>query len=260
MKVSKLHVSDEKAFLRFENVSPAFINTIRRYATTKVPVMAIDFVEFKKNSGILYDEMIAHRLGLIPLRTDKDSYVLPESEWNAPTGDPRVEVQLTLTTTKSKVPQIVFSGDIQSKDKRIVPVHADIPITKLIEGQELEFVATARMGIGEEHAKWSPGHVWYKKYPHITITHQPKEKEKLVELYPKVFVIKNNALHLTEDAALHFPDKDLGVDGITVSFTDGDYILIVESWGQLPAMTIVEEAIRAYQSQLDEFEVLVQAL
>ncbi len=46
--------------------------------TEEVPTMAIEDVEFRKNNSILYDEIIAHRLGLVPLKTDLKSYNLPE--------------------------------------------------------------------------------------------------------------------------------------------------------------------------------------
>ncbi len=59
------------------NSTPSFANLIRRTISEEVPVMAIEDVEFRKNNSILYDEIIAHRLGLLPLTTDIKSYNLP---------------------------------------------------------------------------------------------------------------------------------------------------------------------------------------
>ena len=260
MKLENLHEEDNLLALRVQEVSPHYINTLRRYAISRVPTMAIDFVEFSKNSGLLYDEMVAHRLGLIPLTTDLENYNLPEEEWTEPTEDPRVEVQLTLKSGKTKSPTVIYAEDLVSKDDKITPVHPKMPITKLIEGQEMEFVATARLGVGEEHVKWSPGHVWYRHYPHITIDKQPKNAEELAERYPNVFEIKSKKLQLTKDAAYHFPDTDLDIDGISVEFKDGDYILLIESWGQLPPKKILQEALAAYDNQLDEFVKLTKDL
>ena len=61
-----------------EGVSIEMINAIRRIMMTEIPTMAIDEVIILKNDSPLYDEIIAHRLGLIPLKTDLDTYKLPE--------------------------------------------------------------------------------------------------------------------------------------------------------------------------------------
>ena len=53
-----------------KDTTPSFANTLRRVVTEDVPTMAIEDVEFRKNNSILYDEIISHRLGLIPLTTD----------------------------------------------------------------------------------------------------------------------------------------------------------------------------------------------
>src|SRR3989344_9129139 len=54
----------------------AFVNALRRCIINEVPTMAIEYVEIRKNNSILYDEIIAHRLGLIPLKTDLKSYTM----------------------------------------------------------------------------------------------------------------------------------------------------------------------------------------
>lgn len=253
MKLEKVYEQENILAIRVQDVSPQYINTLRRYATTRVPTMAIDFVEFRKNSGILYDEMVAHRMGLIPLTTDLENYHLPEEEWTEPLEDPRVEVQFTLKSGKTKSPTVVYSADLESEDDKVVPVHDDMPITKLIEGQELELIATARMGVGEEHVKWSPGHVWYRHYPHIEIDKQPKDPQQVADEHPGIFEVKSKKLSVKSDAAYHMPDADLGIDGVSVGHEDGDYILIIESWGQLKPEVILQQALSAYDDQLDDF-------
>ncbi|MBW2995638.1 hypothetical protein KY312_04760 [Candidatus Woesearchaeota archaeon] len=61
-----------------KNNETAYVNSMRRMIIDEVPVMAIEDVEFKKNDSILYDEMVSHRLGLIPLTTDLKGYNIPE--------------------------------------------------------------------------------------------------------------------------------------------------------------------------------------
>lgn len=253
MKLETLHKDDMTWAIRVEEVSAAYLNTLRRYMQGRVPTMAIDFVEFKTNNSVLYDEMIAHRLGLVPLTTDLETYDLPKEEWNEPSGDPRVEVQLTCKVAKAKGETVVVASQLESKDPKIKPVFAETPIVKLIEGQALEFVATARMGVGEEHVKWNPGHIWYRKYPHITIKKQPKAPELVAERYPEVFEVKSKKLAVKKDAAYAMPDVEIDVDGVEVAFEDDDFIFIIESWGQLDPADIIEQALQAYDDDLDEF-------
>ena len=54
-------------------------NAVRR-SVAEVPTLAIDEVEIYKNDSPLYDEMLALRLGLVPLKTEKGNYTLMVKE------------------------------------------------------------------------------------------------------------------------------------------------------------------------------------
>ena len=159
MKIEKKYAKKDKWILRFTGINPAIINGLRRAIIAETPTMAIDEVEIIKNSSAMYDEILAHRLGLIVLRTDLDSYVEPEKCTCGGVGCAKCTVELTL---KAVGPGYVYASQIQSKDPKIKPVYGDTPIVYLEEGQEIELIAYARLGRGKQHAKWSPGHVWYK--------------------------------------------------------------------------------------------------
>jgi len=107
--------------------------------------MAIEDVEVRKNSSSLYDEMIAHRLGLIPLTTDLKSYNLPSECKCEGKGCARCQLVLTLS---AKGPGIVYSSSLKSKDPKVKPVFDNFPIVKLLKGQEIELEATATLGTG----------------------------------------------------------------------------------------------------------------
>ena len=129
MKFSKLSNSGTKTVYEIEGVSPAYVNSIRRFGMDYVPTLAIEDVEIVANSSALYDEVVAHRLGLIPLTTDLKSYTLPEGEEISAMNS----VQLSLNVD---TPGYVYAKDLQSKDPKVVPVYDNIQITYLLEGQQ----------------------------------------------------------------------------------------------------------------------------
>src|SRR3989344_679452 len=107
---------NEKASFIISKTTAAYMNALRRYCTERVPTLAIEDVEFRENSSVLYDEIIAHRLGLIPLRTDLKSYSLRETCKCKGEGCARCTVQLTL---EGKGPGTVYASDMKSKDSHV---------------------------------------------------------------------------------------------------------------------------------------------
>ncbi|MHA1861394.1 MAG: DNA-directed RNA polymerase subunit D, partial [Candidatus Ranarchaeia archaeon] len=68
-----LDKDEEQIRFILKDVDVAFANALRRTILTEVPALAIDEVVIVENSSALYDEILAHRLGLIPLKTDLDT-------------------------------------------------------------------------------------------------------------------------------------------------------------------------------------------
>ena len=122
-------------------IDESLANVIRRYVD-EILVLAIEEVEIIKNDSSLYDETVAHRLGLIPLKIDK-------------TVTEKTTAKFKLS---AKTEGFVYSGELSSKKV----VYDKIPITLLNKGQELELSATAGPGRGSEHSKFSPGFMFYR--------------------------------------------------------------------------------------------------
>jgi len=114
-----------------------------------VPAMAVKTITLYENSSILYEEMIAQRIGLIPLSTDLKTYQIKDDKYKP--GDARYECSLLL---EKEGPGTVYSGDIKSSDPKIKPIYDNIPIVKLREGQKLKMEMTAGLGFITEHAKY----------------------------------------------------------------------------------------------------------
>jgi DNA-directed RNA polymerase subunit D len=156
----RVRVQEEKdnyVTLQLEGVDRSYANAIRRFCISEVPSMAIDDVVVLENSSVLYDEILAHRLGMVPIKTDLERYVLPEKcDCGSPLGCNKCRVLFVLEATGKEKVSTVYSGDLVSEDREIRPVSESIPIVKLAHGQTVKLEAYARLGRGKEHAKWQP--------------------------------------------------------------------------------------------------------
>ena len=121
-----------------------FANLMRRYAIGQIPVFAIDRVTFYENSSSMFDEYLAHRIGQIPLLSDS--------------GRATEEIALSLEMSG---PSTVYSKNLKSTDSKIKAAFDDIPLLKLLEGQNIRLEAKAIRGIGRQHAKFQPGLISY---------------------------------------------------------------------------------------------------
>jgi DNA-directed RNA polymerase subunit D len=258
MKIKLVNRDEKKGIVSFEvsGAEAAYMNTLRRLLMTEVPVLSVEDIEFKKNDSGLYDEMVAHRLGLMPLKTDLKSYNLPSECKCKGEGCARCQLKLTL---KAKGPCVVYASDIKSKDPKVKPVYGKTPIVKLLENQELELEMTAIMGIGRTHAKWSPCLSYYRELADVKIDGAVSNGEEIAKRCPtKVFSNKNDKLTVENpnDCVMCGECVALSKGKIKVE-GNGSYLMTIESWGQLEPEEIVEAALEAYNGQLEHFTTLV---
>src|ERR1051325_3669169 len=152
-----LQKEEERIVIKFSNVPRQYVNAIRRLSISEVPTLAIDDVVILENSSVMHDEAIAHRLGLIPLRTDLDRFVMPhDCDCKSTLGCSKCRVLLVLDSEANEKTRVVTSGELLSEDELVKPVSKDIPIIVLAPSQKLKFEAYARLGLGKDHAKWQP--------------------------------------------------------------------------------------------------------
>lgn len=148
---------DERITIKFNNVPRQYINAIRRLSISEVPTFAIDEVVILENSSVMHDEALAHRLGLIPLRTDLKKFAMPqECSCQSTLGCSNCRVLLQLDASANDITKTVTTSELISEDEFVKPVNSDIPIVVLAPGQKLKFEAYARLGYGKDHAKWQP--------------------------------------------------------------------------------------------------------
>lgn len=259
MDLKIIKKSDEKIVFKLDGVTPAYANTLRRLMLGEVPTMAIEDVTFVKNDSVLYDEILAHRLGLVVLKTDLDSYKMGSVCSCKGAGCPQCQLKLSLNV---EGPATVYAKDLISKDPNVVPVFGDTILVKLLEGQKLELEATAILGIGKEHSKWNPGLVWYSNDSEIKVNNKSKDFDAFKDKFPPQIFDAKGAIDKKLINTASLIDACVGVnqDIVNVQFKPESFIFTVESFGALSAKEIVTRAMEVYNAQVKEFDSLVKDL
>ena len=209
--------TEEELVFDIKGVDPTIVNTLRRIMIAEVPTMAIETVIINQNTSVIPDEVLAHRLGLIPILADANDFTekKPEEDFND-RNSMKFSLKVKCFTDKNGkiINENIFSKDLifvpqgqqeqkfynnQNKKYSIGLVHDDILINKLIPGMEIDLECFCVKGIGRVHAKWSPVcTAYYRLINKIKILEEINgdDAEELKQLCPKgVFVInkKGNA-------------------------------------------------------------------
>ena len=143
--------------IEFSDTPRQYVNALRRLSISQVPTFAIDDVVILENSSVMHDEAVAHRLGLIPLRTDLERFVMPHiCDCKSTLGCSKCRILLVLDAESQDKTRVITSEHLISEDEVVKPVNGEIPIVSLAPGQKLKFEAYARLGTGKSHAKWQP--------------------------------------------------------------------------------------------------------
>jgi DNA-directed RNA polymerase subunit D len=264
MEIEFSSLDDSLARFTLTGASPAFANAFRRAMIGEVPTLAIEEVRIYDNTSAFFDEMLAHRLGLIPIKTDLSTYSTKEKCSCGGAGCPGCMVTFTLSV---EGPKTVLSSDLIPQDPNATAVYDNIPIVKLTKGQKLVIEAHAILNTGREHAKWQPTLVCgFKNHPVISIGEACDACALCVDECPrnilavrgkKVEVIEGkladcSMCKLCEQACL---SSGIGDEpAIAISAEPDRYIFVVESDGSLPVKEIMERALLYIRDQSHELE------
>ncbi len=197
MNVRLLEKEGNRIKFLVEGMKPSFAGALRRVMISEIPTMAVEWVDYIKNDSALPDEVLANRIGQVPLTWDIKAYNLPSKCKCEGKGCSRCQVKLAI---KKKGPCVVYSDDLKSNDKSVTAAIEKIPLVELFEGEELQLTAIAQLGLGKEHAKWQGAVVGFKNAVNIKIKEIDKnDLEKIVKSCPKgLFKISGEKLVVTD--------------------------------------------------------------
>ena len=175
--------------VKLKDIPLEYANALRRICLNGIPVFAIDTVDIIENSSVLADEALAHRLALIPIKTDLTRFAEPSKcECKSETGCSNCRVMLVLDSGDTDTTKTIFSNELSSEDKDVAPISDKIPIIQLAPGQRVKVEAYAKLGRGSEHAKWNSSNI-------SVLTETGKKNERLLTvestgaLTPKQIII-----------------------------------------------------------------------
>ena len=253
MKIKIISRKEENLRFLLDSATPAFANALRRVMLAEVPNLAIDFVEFQDNTSALFDEVIAHRLGMLPLQFDPKKFNFTDECKCKGKGCPSCEVFFALEKTG---PAMVYSSDLKSSNRGVKPTSPDFPIVKLLKGQHAKLEAIARLGRGKEHAKFQSANISYSYLPTIEVS-QIKEAKRIVKSCPKgVLGVKNRNLVLLDPYKCDEcrACEEASGNNVKIKSDPTKFVFSVESISGLEPRYVVEESSRILQGKAKEFK------
>lgn len=252
-------------------------NALRRIMLSRVPTMAIDHISFEDNTSVIPDEILAHRIGLVPLRAPPNQFepVKVTDVTNVAVYDATNSLQFRLDVSCSGRPD--DSGKVYSRDLKWVPkegqeakfreadvgpVHGDILLAQLSPGQRIVFTAHAVLGRGETHAKWSPvATAFYRMVPRVSIV-QPIVNESAQRLKAAcpvgVFDVEDTGKAVVLDQGRNCRvcreclRHEEWKGKVEVTRDKNHFVFSIESTGAYKAKDIFREAINEFKKTLTE--------
>ncbi len=146
--IQVINTDNKKISIKLKGISLEYANALRRICLNGVPIFAIDTVDVIENTSVITDEDLAHRLGMIPLKTELSRFDEPDSR-----------VTFILDSGDTTSPRTITSADLSTTDEVVKPISDKIPIAYLASGQRIRFEAYAKLGRGTEHAKWNSANI-----------------------------------------------------------------------------------------------------
>ena len=288
-----------KIKILIEDADASQVNALRRAIMADVPKMAISKVQFTlgvnednnnrdevyESVNALPDEVIAHRLAMIPIPTQPDEGMvfteecedcrdIAEDEKGCVNCQVLYSLNVRGPSPDSDEPyRVVRAGDLTNVSDPVFDISEEmksIPITYLAQGQFLEFIAFASLGRGRDHAKWSAASAVTFQPCYEAELKKPKKASVLFDLDlktsdgraidAKLFTNKkcsDVSTVLDIEKALHQVGHGTGRDAdfdeaIVLNKVDGSFVFSFETDGSLAPEAVFNSAIEELKSRFTD--------
>jgi len=241
MSIKKLEEKNDLTSYLVKGTSTAFINAVRRSIMLHAKCLAIENISIYENDSVMFDEFLAHRLGLLPIKTDK----------SFKEGD---SVKLVL---EKEGPGTVYSKDIKSTDPKIEVMDKNIPITRLTKGQRLKLEMQAVMHSGKEHAKWQPAVVSFKEVPFLEVSRDCNGCNECAKQCPAdILNVKGKKVILTDAYKCNLCGACVDAcskEALKLGFDSNSFVFSIEPIAGLTAKETMTAAVKELLEKSKQF-------
>lgn len=261
MKVDVKELKPKKAVIKIEDIKPYFVNALRRIMISELPKLAVNEVVIYDNTSALFDEIISHRLGLVPIPTDLSLLSFRDECVCKGKGCPNCTVRYTLSKEGEGA---VYSGDLQPAEKSWAIKEGKIPIVELYGDQRLILEVEAVLGRGRDHAKWqaiqAPS---YRMEPIIEFDKSKLNEVKgfLDKLPEDLVTIKGDKLILKDIKKLPVIESYINkenIDFITIKRDPTKFLFSFETDGSFSAKDAIIESVKILEGKYTELGKLLK--
>lgn len=278
MEIEIIEEAERRMKFKLLNSSPAMANALRRTLLSDIPKMAIDKVEFHlgpimdgekeyESNTPLFDEIIAHRLGMVPVPTDLKLFVPQDQCVCGGAGCPSCTIMYSLN---KHGPCTVYSGDLMPLGPPELKVKDEnIPLVELTDGQAVMIYAIAVMGTAKKHVKWQVCNgVGYTYLPVIEIDEAHASDENVLEAAgacPKhVYSVEDGKLKARDPVSCNLCMscvEHIGAGkGLSVHGDPENFIFKFETDGSLTARQALDKAVEILSAEASDFASDIEAL
>lgn len=276
MEIKILELMEARIKFLLSDATPEMANALRRTLISDIPKMAIETVDFHlgpisddegneyESVTPLFDEMISHRLSLVPIPTDLGLFTFKDECTCGGEGCPNCSIMYSLN---KKGPCDVYSGDLEPLGSQEFRVKDElIPIVKLGEGQAILIYASAELGTASKHAKWQVTNgVGYKYYPSVKIDGKKCDRGgSCVRACPHgVFEKVEGQVNIVDPEACDLCGACVEAcenHAITISSDDTKFIFEFETDFSMSAAEALEKALEILEANFEIFREQVSDL
>lgn len=271
MQIEIVEMAERKCRFILKDSTPAMANALRRTMLSDIPKMAIDKVEFHlgpidvdgrefESITPLFDEIIAHRLGMVPVPTDYERFNFKEECKCGGEGCPSCEIMYSLN---KHGPCTVLSGDMEPLGDASLKVKDEyIPIVELADGQSVLIYAHAVMGTARTHVKWQVANgVGYSYMPVINVGNVSSPEDIAAKCPKKVFEVEGGKLVVKRLIDCSLCNTCAETDpAIEVRGDENNFVFKFETDGSLTAKQVLDKAAQVLVEEVADFVDQVSAL
>jgi len=296
LKVEVKRLSQRSVEFDLVGVDASIANAFRRILIAEIPTIAIEHVYVWNNTSVIHDEVLAHRIGLVPVNVPPAMFK-NRSPNGVPTDQDTIVFKLNVTcevdknSSKEKgaprklINEEVLSGDLewfpQGEQASVftgalplpAPTNKNIVLAKLRPGQEIDMDLHAIKGVGKDHAKWSPvATASYRLHPLVVFNPSKPVPPHLAQKFAKCF--SPGVVQVSKDGEVSIDEQNLRKESMSREVLRHKefegcvelkrirdwFIFTVESEGAYAPQDLFPESIRVMREKIANVRRAAEAL